>query len=66
MENLGSKIKIIDNKTELTVDVKKMGLFKDLENYIELRLGDTLIFYLSKGDWYLIYLNIKLFFIYLK
>ena len=66
MENLGSKIKIIDNKTELTVDVKKMGLFKDLENYIELRLGDTLIFYLSKGDWYLIYLNIKLFFIYFK
>ena len=50
MENLGSKIKIIDNKTDLTVDVKKMGLFKDLENYIELRLGDTLIFYLSKGD----------------
>ena len=66
MENLGSKIKIIDNKTELTVDVKKMGLFKDLENYIELRLGDTLIFYLSKGDWYLIFLNNNLFFIYLK
>ena len=28
-----------------------MGFLTDIENTLELRIGDTLIVYVSKGDW---------------
>jgi hypothetical protein len=41
---------IVNQKEELTVEVKKYGLISDLSLPIILRKGDQLIFYLTKGD----------------
>ena len=44
------KVFVFPSNEELTAEVKKLGLFHDLENTLELRVGDILIMYLSKGD----------------
>ncbi len=49
---LGTSITIYEKDDELTNEIKKTGLFSDLEDKLELRVGDTLIFYLSRGDWF--------------
>ena len=47
---LGLKIYVSGAKDETTTDLKKQGLYTDLNNSLELKIGDTLVFYLSRGD----------------
>ncbi|EGR31188.1 hypothetical protein IMG5_116140 [Ichthyophthirius multifiliis] len=49
-ENFGINIKVLDNKQEAICQARKLGLFQDLQNEIQLRIGDYFIFYISKGE----------------
>ncbi|KRX05854.1 hypothetical protein PPERSA_03791 [Pseudocohnilembus persalinus] len=49
-ENFGVNINIVPSDKEIIAEVKKIGLFHDLENTVELRVGDFIIVYISKGD----------------
>lgn len=46
---LGLDVEVFSEKTVTLNEVKKNNLYFDMENKLELRLGDTLIFYLSKN-----------------
>ena len=43
----GYKIKVVMAQLELRNEVKRIGFFKDRESEIELRVGDTLVLYIS-------------------
>lgn len=43
----GYKIKVVMAELELRNEVKRIGFFKDRESEIELRVGDTLVLYIS-------------------
>jgi hypothetical protein len=43
----GFKIKVVLPQLELINEVKRIGFFKDRESEIELRIGDTLVLYIS-------------------
>ena len=47
---MGININIYGKNEQITNEIKKIGLFYDLDNKIDLHVGDTLIFYLSRGD----------------
>lgn len=47
---MGVRIEVVDKKQQVTVEIKRNGLFQDLENVLHLRVGDELIFYLTKDD----------------
>ena len=47
---LGINIEILEDGQETTSELKRKGLAFDLENKLELNIGDILIFYLSKGN----------------
>ncbi|EAR97895.1 hypothetical protein TTHERM_00279830 (macronuclear) [Tetrahymena thermophila SB210] len=49
-ENFGVRIKVVPKGEEAVCQVKKLGIFSDQENQIELRVGDIFVFYISKGD----------------
>ena len=44
-------MEVLDLDEEVTTEVKKNNLFYDMENKLELHIGDTLIFYFLK-NWY--------------
>lgn len=44
----GTNIEIFNKRFETTTEIKRKGLLYDLENKVELTVGDKLIFYLSK------------------
>ena len=46
---MGVDIEIFDSKDEVTTEVKKNTLYYDMENKLELRVNDTLVFYLCRG-----------------
>jgi len=43
-------IYVVGAKDEVVTEVKRFGLYQDLENFIQLRVGDKLILYLTKGE----------------
>ena len=47
---MGVPIQVFEKTHQITVEVKRNGLFQDLENSLHLRVGDNLIFYLTKDD----------------
>ncbi len=47
---LGLNIYVVGAKDEVVTEVKRFGLYQDLENFIQLRVGDKLILYLTKGE----------------
>jgi hypothetical protein len=47
---LGMPVQVMGQKEELTVEVRKLGLIADLQLPIQLRKGDQIVFYLTKGD----------------
>ncbi len=46
---LGIGVKVVREEEECTREVKKVGLMIERHTDLELRVGDTLIFYLSKS-----------------
>jgi len=46
---MGIKLKVFKKTEELTNELKKIGLLVDRETEVQLRVGDQLIFYFSKG-----------------
>jgi len=50
LENFGIRVKIIAKGKEATCTVKRLGVFSDNESTLELKVGDTFVFYISKGD----------------
>lgn len=46
----GLNIEVIERTQPALAEVKKMGVFQDMENFLQLRVGDTLIFYHSVGE----------------
>ncbi len=46
---LGLDVEVFSEKTVTLNEVKKNNLFFDMENKLELRVGDSLTFYLSKN-----------------
>ena len=49
-ENFGIRVKIVGKGKEAVCAVKRLGVFSDNESTLELRVGDTFVFYISKGD----------------
>jgi hypothetical protein len=49
LEIFGVNLEIFDENIELISEVKKRGLAYDLENTLNVHLGDIIIFYLSSG-----------------
>ena len=47
---LGINIFVVGVKDEIVTEIKRFGLYQDLENFIQLRIGDRLVLYLTKGD----------------
>jgi len=47
---LGINIFVEGVKDEIVTEIKRFGLYQDLENFIQLRQGDKLILYLTKGE----------------
>jgi len=47
---LGINIFVVGAKDEIVTEIKRFGLYQDLENFIQLRIGDRLVLYLTKGD----------------
>ena len=48
LKDLGINILVKKKNEEVTVEIKRKGLAYDLENRLEMKVGDNLIFYLSK------------------
>ena len=46
---LGISIEVIDNKITLSNEVKKNCLIFDRKNEIQVRVGDIVVFYISKN-----------------
>ena len=47
---MGLNIEILDENQDITTEVKRNGLYIDLDCSLELRVKDKLVFYLSKGE----------------
>lgn len=50
MNIFGVNVEIFDDNSELISEIKKRGLAYDLENTLNIHLGDIIIFYLSSGN----------------
>jgi len=47
---LGINIFVEGARDEIVTEIKRFGLYQDLENFIQLRQGDKLVLYLTKGE----------------
>ena len=47
---LGINVFVVEQEGEVVTEVKRVGLYHDLENYLQLRVGDKLTLYLTKGS----------------
>lgn len=47
---MGVPIQVVNKNESITIEVKRNGLFQDLDNSLQLKVGDNLTFYISKGD----------------
>ena len=50
LPKLGVNIEIFPQVEEIVAEVKRGGFFVDVDNFLQLRVGDRLIFYMSKSD----------------
>jgi hypothetical protein len=50
LQKLGLELEIINNNDDMITEVRRNGLYIDLDCTLQLRVGDRLIFYLSKGE----------------
>ena len=48
LKELGMNLIVRSKKEEITVEIKRKGLAYDLDNHLEMRVGDFLTFYLSR------------------
>jgi len=47
---LGINIFVVGANEEIVTEVKRFGLYHDLENFLHMRVGDKLTLYLTKGE----------------
>jgi len=47
---LGVQIDIYPTYEDVIAEVKRTGLYHDLESFLQLRVGDRLIFYYTRGE----------------
>lgn len=50
LQKLGVNIQIYPQNEEIVAEVKRTGLFFDMENFLQLRVGDKLIFYMTRPE----------------
>lgn len=46
---IGVTIEVVENRTRVTSEIKRMGLLFDRHCPVQLRVGDTLVLYISRG-----------------
>ena len=49
-EKLGLQLQVVGQKSRIIAEVKVNSVFMDLENFLQLRVGDRLVMFHSKGD----------------
>ena len=47
---LGINIFVVGQNDEVVTEIKRFGLYQDLENFLHIRVGDKLTLYLTKGE----------------
>jgi len=50
LKELGVNLLIKKKDEEVSIEIKRKGLAYDLDNQLEMRVGDILTFYLSKAS----------------
>ena len=49
-QRLGVNIAVYHPQEEVVAEIKRLGLYFDMENFLQLRVGDKLTFYLSRYE----------------
>lgn len=49
-DKLAVNVEILEKEQPIIAEVKRTGVFQDIEKFLQLRVGDTFIFYQSIGE----------------